>query len=95
MRLHMVLLCPAISLLLLVTSEINILIGLGGGSPIDACKTLSHFHNERFGSYLLHIAVPTTLSAAEFTQLAGHTDKDGNKTGVFAEEICPKVRICS
>lgn len=40
---------------------------------------------------LLQIAVPTTLSAAEFTQIAGHTSKEGKKTVVSAEEICPKV----
>lgn len=72
---------------------VTILIGVGGGSPIDACKTLSYFHNERFGSFIPHIAIPTTLSAAEFTMLAGHTNKEGNKTGVMGEPICPKAVI--
>jgi len=71
----------------------SVLLAVGGGSSIDACKTISYFNRERNGAFIQHIAVPTTLSAAEFTQIAGHTSKEGKKTVVSAEEICPKAII--
>lgn len=49
------------------------LISFGGGSPIDTCKVASHaFLPSR---ELLHIAVPTTLSAGEYTHAGGVTDE--------------------
>jgi alcohol dehydrogenase len=60
------------------------LISIGGGSPIDAAKAAVHVllggsdgHGATDGSgtaALPHIAVPTTLSAGEFTAIAGITD---------------------
>lgn len=44
------------------------IISVGGGSPIDASKLILHFlKEERGGPVLTHIAIPTTLSAAEYT----------------------------
>lgn len=44
------------------------LIGLGGGSPIDAAKAISYFtQQETGGVFVPQVAIPTTLSAAEFT----------------------------
>jgi alcohol dehydrogenase class IV len=49
------------------------LISFGGGSPIDTCKVASHsFLPAR---ELIHIAVPTTLSAGEYTHAGGVTDE--------------------
>lgn len=49
------------------------LISFGGGSPIDTCKVASHsFLPLR---ELIHIAVPTTLSAGEYTHAGGVTDE--------------------
>lgn len=49
------------------------LISFGGGSPIDTCKVASHaFLPSR---ELIHIAVPTTLSAGEYTHAGGVTDE--------------------
>ncbi|MGA9882697.1 MAG: iron-containing alcohol dehydrogenase [Candidatus Acidiferrales bacterium] len=49
------------------------LISFGGGSPIDTCKVASHaFLTSR---ELVHIAVPTTLSAGEYTHAGGVTDE--------------------
>ncbi len=47
-------------------------VSFGGGSPIDSCKVaLYGLLPER---ELIHIAVPTTLAAAEFTHAGGVTD---------------------
>lgn len=43
--------------------------------------------NEKTGSYLVHLAIPTTLSAAECTAGGGYTKADGVKTGFIAPEM--------
>lgn len=44
------------------------IISVGGGSPIDASKLILHFLEEERGEPVLtHVAIPTTLSAAEYT----------------------------
>jgi len=49
------------------------LVSFGGGSPIDTCKVASHaFLAAR---EILHIAIPTTLSAGEYTHAGGVTDE--------------------
>ena len=57
------------------------LISFGGGSPIDTCKVASYaFLTSRD---LVHIAIPTTLSAGEYTHAGGVTDETTRvKTGV-------------
>ena len=46
----------------------DIIVTVGGGSPIDAAKAICHFlQQERGGPYPRQIAIPTTLSAAEYT----------------------------
>ncbi|KAK5015359.1 hypothetical protein LTR39_002658, partial [Cryomyces antarcticus] len=74
-------------------SNIDTIISVGGGSPIDSAKAISYRLNEKAGKYLYHIAVPTTLSAAECTFNAGYTTEDGTKTGVASPEIAPHVII--
>lgn len=59
---------------------------------IDAGKAMSYFSNQRNGTYLPQIALPTTLSAAEFSIIAGYSNKEGTKVGVIDREISPKVR---
>ncbi len=49
----------------------NGVISLGGGSVIDGCKAAIH---QCGASGISHLAVPTTLSGAEFTASAGITD---------------------
>lgn len=51
----------------------DVVISLGGGSCIDTTKGLLHFRHEDRGDHLPHIAIPTTLSGAEFTKAAGIT----------------------
>jgi maleylacetate reductase len=49
------------------------LVSFGGGSPIDTCKVASHaFLGMR---EIVHIAIPTTLSAGEYTHAGGVTDE--------------------
>lgn len=67
------------------------LLGFGGGSVIDAGKAMSYFSNQRNGRYLPQIALPTTLSAAEFSIIAGYSNEEGTKVGVIDREISPKV----
>ena len=44
------------------------IVSVGGGSPIDASKLILDFlKQERGGPILTHVAIPTTLSAAEYT----------------------------
>ena len=69
------------------------LISLGGGSPIDSTKIIV---KEISGGFQLpaipHIAVPTTLSAAEFSHVAGMTDeKQNRKTGFRDLRMVPRL----
>ncbi|KAI5114672.1 hypothetical protein M0805_007513, partial [Coniferiporia weirii] len=78
----------------LAESGANILVSVGGGSPIDAAKAIIHRHRENSGAgaqqtFLPHIAIPTTLSAAEYTIGAGYTNEEGHKVGVSAPALAP------
>lgn len=64
---------------------IDTIISVGGGSPIDSAKTLSYWSQQASGEFLAHIAIPTTLSAAECTAGGGYTNKEGVKVGF----MCP------
>ena len=46
----------------------DIIVAVGGGSPIDASKAIIFYHQqEAGGAFMKQIAIPTTLSAAEYT----------------------------
>lgn len=48
--------------------EADVIVSVGGGSPVDASKAILYFlQGESGGPYLHQIAIPTTLSAAEYT----------------------------
>jgi alcohol dehydrogenase class IV len=51
------------------------IIAVGGGSPIDASKIIISFYKEETGTLLKLVSIPTTLSAAELTIIAGYTSK--------------------
>ncbi|KAI0268682.1 hypothetical protein BC834DRAFT_820833 [Gloeopeniophorella convolvens] len=71
-------------------SGADIIVAVGGGSPVDAAKAIIYYlQKQRGGEFLRQIAVPTTLSAAEYTVGAGHTDDSGNKASVSAIELAP------
>ena len=77
------------------------LVSFGGGSPIDAAKAAVHaiMADERgvaepAARALVHIAVPTTLSAGEFTAIAGITDERSRiKRAVSDPRLAPSVVI--
>ena len=70
---------------------IDTLISIGGGSPIDSAKAISHRMHERKGKWLYHISIPTTLSAAEVTFAAGFTNESGEKQLLADPEMAPHV----
>jgi alcohol dehydrogenase class IV len=68
------------------------LISLGGGSPIDSTKVAVKELSENFAKPIIpHLAIPTTLSAAEFSPSAGMTDEASKrKTGVRDPRLVPR-----
>lgn len=80
--------------------KIDVLISVGGGSPIDSSKAISYYvHEKTHGkedddprNYIPSVAIPTTLSVAETTQNAGFT-QDNKKTGVSHPALVPRVLI--
>ncbi|KAG9023098.1 hypothetical protein FRB95_013558 [Tulasnella sp. JGI-2019a] len=48
---------------------------------------------ETGGTFVPQVAIPTTLSAAEFTMSAGFTSEQGHKTGVANPAVIPKAVI--
>ena len=68
------------------------LVSFGGGSPIDSSKVAIYGLLEN--RELVHIAVPTTLSAAEYTHAGGVTDeKTRVKSGVYDTRVLPRTVI--
>jgi alcohol dehydrogenase class IV len=74
-------------------SSIDTLISIGGGSPIDSAKAISYRVHEKSHKFLYHVAIPTTLSAAECAFNAGYTRDDSTKIGVADPELAPHVII--
>jgi alcohol dehydrogenase class IV len=68
------------------------LISFGGGSPIDSTKVA--IYGLLDNRELVHIAVPTTLSAAEYTHAGGVTDETTRvKSGVYDMRVLPRTVI--
>ncbi|UPX11386.1 uncharacterized protein EKO05_0001992 [Ascochyta rabiei] len=74
-------------------SSCDILVAVGGGSPIDSAKAIAHNIHKETGRWIPTIAVPTTLSVAETTQNAGYTTDEGHKIAVSDPEQVPKAVI--
>jgi maleylacetate reductase len=80
------------------STRADCLVSFGGGSPIDAAKAA--VHQQLAGALpgtrvpLPHVAVPTTLSAGEFTAVAGVTD-DGSrvKHAIVDPHLAPRVVV--
>ena len=68
------------------------LISLGGGRPIDSTKVVVKELSENLTKpTIAHLAIPTTLSAAEFSHSAGMTDDTSKrKTGVRDPRLVPR-----
>jgi alcohol dehydrogenase len=74
------------------------LVSFGGGSPIDTAKAAAHalLTDARGGAAvpLVHVAVPTTLSAGEFTAIAGVTDEATRiKHAVSDPRLAPRTIV--
>ncbi|GLB37499.1 putative alcohol dehydrogenase IV [Lyophyllum shimeji] len=66
------------------------IVSVGGGSPIDASKAILYFlRKDTGGPTHPQIAIPTTLSAAEYSIGAGYTDDEGNKVAVSSQDLAP------
>jgi alcohol dehydrogenase class IV len=77
-------------------AQVDGLVSFGGGSSIDTAKMLAVKLADRNASAargLPHIAVPTTLSAAELAAGAGYTDDAGNKAGMRDPRLLPDAAI--
>ena len=73
-------------------------ISFGGGSPIDTVKAAIHIlltAGEEASTPVdgpVHIAIPTTLSAGEFTSVVGITDEETRvKRAVSDPRLCPRT----
>jgi len=76
------------------------LVSFGGGSPIDAAKAAVHLQLAGAGAApdarpaIPHVAVPTTLSAGEFTAVAGVTDDTSRvKHAIVDARLAPRVVV--
>ncbi|THH00160.1 hypothetical protein EW026_g2322 [Hermanssonia centrifuga] len=68
----------------------DVIVTVGGGSPVDAAKAILYLHQQETGRPTLRqIAIPTTLSAAEYTIGAGFTNDEGAKVSVSSQELAP------
>lgn len=77
-------------------AHVDGVVSFGGGSSIDAAKMLAVRIADRTGPSargLPHIAVPTTLSAAELAAGAGYTDGAGDKAGMRDARLLPDAVI--
>jgi len=74
-------------------TSIDTIISVGGGSPIDSAKVISHRVHEKYGKYLYHITIPTTISAAECSGTAGYTTVEGVKTSIRGAGLVPSIII--
>ena len=77
-------------------SHIDGVVSFGGGSAIDAAKMIAVKVADRDGHAprgLPHVAVPTTLSAAELAARAGYTDDAGDKAGMRDARLLPDAVI--
>jgi len=72
-------------------SGADFIVALGGGSPIDGAKAVRYRIQEQTGAEAPppQIAIPTTLSAAEYSIGAGYTDENGNKVAVSHQLLAP------
>ncbi|CAA7259129.1 unnamed protein product [Cyclocybe aegerita] len=66
------------------------IVAVGGGSPVDGSKAMLYNIQKEFGGKTPpQIAIPTTLSAAEYSIGAGYTNDEGHKVAVSSQELAP------
>ncbi|KAK2624881.1 hypothetical protein QTJ16_006074 [Diplocarpon rosae] len=74
-------------------SGADVLVSIGGGSPVDSAKAIAFQIHRETGKWIPSIAVPTTLSVAETTQNAGFTNEEKQKIAVRDPELVPKIVV--
>lgn len=77
-------------------AQVDGVVSFGGGSSIDTAKMVAVKLADRSVSAargLPHVALPTTLSAAELAAGAGYTDDAGNKAGMRDPRLLPDAVI--
>ncbi|KAJ7900880.1 alcohol dehydrogenase IV [Mycena leptocephala] len=68
----------------------DFVVAVGGGSPIDAAKAIRYrIQGQTKGAMPIQIAIPTTLSAGEYTIGASYTDENGKKARVSHPLLAP------
>jgi alcohol dehydrogenase class IV len=70
-------------------TKADVIISVGGGSVIDSAKAAKYLSKKK---NLVHIAIPTTLSASEFSHIAGYTEKHMKK-GIRDRSLTPQYVI--
>jgi len=74
-------------------SGADLLLSVGGGSPVDATKATAWILAGG-GAPPPHVAVPTTLSAAEYSHVAGYTDEEANAKDRYVDpRLTPRTII--
>jgi maleylacetate reductase len=74
--------------------QIDVLVSVGGGSPIDAAKAAAMTILQEGSAAPTHVTIPTTLSAAEFSHLVGITDENAKlKIGFASTQVTPRSVI--
>ncbi len=66
-------------------SNVKFIVSIGGGSVIDSTKVI----RSKVETSITQVAIPTTLSAAEFSHIAGYSE-NGEKKGIRAKELVPR-----
>lgn len=54
---------------------------------------IKFYADENDGHFIKHIAIPTTLSGAEYTAGVGYTDEEGHKQTFQSPKLIPAVII--
>jgi maleylacetate reductase len=70
-------------------AKADVVVSVGGGSSVDTAKGIVHLAREATGRRLPHVAIPTTLSGAEFTYAAGITH--GPKKRIYGPDLFCEV----
>ncbi|MCL5679359.1 MAG: iron-containing alcohol dehydrogenase [Candidatus Thermoplasmatota archaeon] len=70
-------------------TKADVIISVGGGSVIDSAKAAKYLAKKK---NMAHIAIPTTLSASEFSHIAGYTEEHMKK-GIRDKSLAPQYVI--
>lgn len=70
-------------------ANLDTIISLGDDIPIDVSKTLSFAFHKSTGRFLRHIAIPTTLGAAECTFLTRYIIENGRTIPFNEPQLAP------